>query len=86
MRGSVLACHVSWMDPINDGGMVHQSVANWTAAMVHTSMWHDDRNGWNQHGSQGVRNHSQNQTMTVTMGVDAPSQHESFSIALVKLV
>jgi len=57
MRGSVLACHVSWMDPINEWGMVCQSVANWTAAMVCASMQHDDGNGWNQHGSQGARNH-----------------------------
>jgi len=44
MRGSVvgqaqLACRVAWLDPIDDGGMVRQSVANWTEAKVRTNMW-----------------------------------------------
>jgi len=43
MRGSVaaqaqLACCVAWLDPIDDGEMVQQSVANWTEAKVQANM------------------------------------------------
>ncbi len=33
-----LAHHVAWLDPIDDGGMVQQSVANWTEAKVWANM------------------------------------------------
>jgi len=43
MRGSVagqaqLAHCVTWLDPIDDGEMVQQSEANWTAARVQANM------------------------------------------------
>jgi len=33
-----LARHVTWLDPIDDGEMVRQSVANWTEAKVRANM------------------------------------------------
>jgi len=44
MRGSVVgqaqqAHCVTWLDPIDDGEMVQQSVAKWTAARVWANMW-----------------------------------------------
>ena len=44
MRGSVaaqaqLAHCVAWLDLIDDGEMVQQSVANWTEAKVQANMW-----------------------------------------------
>jgi len=44
MRGSVvgqaqLACCMTWLDPIADGEMVQQSVANWTEARVQANIW-----------------------------------------------
>jgi len=33
-----LAHHMTWLDPIDDGEMVQQSVANWTAARVWANM------------------------------------------------
>ena len=43
MRGSVagqaqLAHCMTWLDPIDDGEMVQQSVANWTEAKVQANM------------------------------------------------
>ena len=43
MRGSVvaqaqLARRMAWLDPIDDGEMVRQSVANWTEAKVWANM------------------------------------------------
>jgi len=34
-----LAHRVAWLDPIDDGEMVQQSVANWTEAKVQANMW-----------------------------------------------
>ena len=31
---------MTWLDPIDDGEMVQQSVANWTAARVQANMRH----------------------------------------------
>jgi len=33
-----LAHHVTWLDPIDDGEMVQQSVANWTEAKMQANM------------------------------------------------
>jgi len=30
---------MEWLDPIDDGEMVRQSVANWTEAKVQANMW-----------------------------------------------
>jgi len=46
---------MTWMDLIDDGQMVDQSVANWTAARVQASSRYHERNG-QQHGSQGAGN------------------------------
>jgi len=52
MRGSVvgqaqLAHHMAWLDPIDDGEMVQQSVANWTEAKV----WADMQDQYHMKGS-----------------------------------
>jgi len=33
-----LARHMAWLDPIDDGEMVRQSVTNWTEAKVQANM------------------------------------------------
>jgi len=55
MRGSVvaqaqLACCMAWLDPIDDGEMVQQSVANWTEAKVQANMWDQYRTKGSFHG------------------------------------
>ncbi len=58
MRESVveqaqLAHHMTWLDPIDDGEMVQQSVTNWTAARVQANMQDQYHKNGNFHG-QGV--------------------------------
>ena len=71
MRGSIaaqaqLAHHVTWLDPIDDGEMVRQSVANWTEAKVQANM----RDQYHMNGSFHGRgaNHGQDH--------DCDSDHE----------
>ena len=64
MRGTVvaqaqLARRVAWLDPIDDGEMVRQSVANWTAARVWANMWDQYHMKGSFHG-QGA-DHGQDQ-------------------------
>jgi len=41
---------VTWFDPIDNGEMVQQSVANWTAARVQANMWDQYRMNGSFHG------------------------------------
>ena len=55
MRGSVaaqaqLARHMAWLDTIDDGEMVRQSVANWTEAKVQANMRDQYRTKGSFHG------------------------------------
>ena len=55
MRGSVaaqaqLAHRMAWLDPIDDGEMVQQSVANWTEAKVQANMQDQYRMKGSFHG------------------------------------
>jgi len=63
MRGSVvgqvqLACCMTWLDLIDDGEMVQQSVANWTEAKVRANMRDQYRTKGSFHGKGA--NHGQN--------------------------
>ncbi len=58
MRGSVagqaqLAHCMAWLDPIDDGEMVRQPVANWTEAKVQANMQDQYRTNVSHH-SQGA--------------------------------
>ena len=62
MRGSVaaqaqLARRVAWLDPIDDGEMVQQSVANWTEAKVQANMRDQYRTKGSFHGKGVNRGH-----------------------------
>jgi len=60
MRGSVvaqaqLARRMAWLDPIDDGEMVQQSVANWTEAKVQANMQDQYRTKGSFHGKGANR-------------------------------
>ena len=62
MRGSVaaqaqLAHCVTLLDPIDDGEMVRQSVANWTEAKVQANMWDQYHTKGSFHGRGANRGH-----------------------------
>jgi len=53
-----LAHHMTWLDPLDDGKMVWQSVVNWTAARVQANQYH--MNG-SQHGQGADHGHDHDQ-------------------------
>jgi len=53
-----LAHHVAWLDPIDDGEMVRQSVANWTEAKVQANMRDQYRMKRSFHGKGANRGHN----------------------------
>ena len=57
MGQAQLACHMTWLDPIDDGEVVQQSVANWTAARVWANMWDQYCTNGSFHGQ--CANHGQ---------------------------
>jgi len=48
---------MAWLDPIDDGEMVQQSVANWTEAKVQANMWDQYRMKGSFHGKGVNRGH-----------------------------
>jgi len=50
-----LARRVAWLDPIDDGEMVRQSVANWTEAKVRANMRDQYRTKGSFHGKGANR-------------------------------
>jgi len=50
-----LARRVTWLDPIDDGEMVRQSVANWTEAKVRANMHDQYRTKGSFHGKGANR-------------------------------
>jgi len=48
---------VAWLDPIDDGEMVRQSVANWTEAKVQANVWDQYRTKGSFHGKGANRGH-----------------------------
>jgi len=53
-----LAHRVAWLDPIDDGEMVRQSVANWTEAKVQANMRDQYRTKGSFHGKGANRGHN----------------------------
>jgi len=80
-----LARCMAWLDPIDDGEMVRQSVANWTEAKVRANMWDQYRMKGSFHGR--AANHWQDRDCDCDCehGWNQGSWHDSLSMALVKL-
>jgi len=80
-----LACHVTWLDPIHDGEMVWQSVANWTAARVQANMWDQYCTNGSFHGRGANHGQDHDHDCDHEHGQNHGSWHDSLSMALVKL-
>jgi len=90
MRGSVaaqaqLAHRMAWLDPIDDGEMVQQSVANWTEAKVQANMRDQYRTKGSFHGRGVNRVHDCDCDHDCEHGREQGSRHDSLSMASVKL-
>jgi len=49
---------MTWLDTIDDGEMVRQSVANWTEAKVQANMWDQYRMKGSFHSKGANRGHN----------------------------
>ena len=57
MAQAQLAHRVAWLDPIDDGEMVQQSVASWTDTKVQANMWDQYHTKGSFHGRGANRGH-----------------------------
>jgi len=83
-QGQLAHC-VAWLDPIDDGGMVWQSVANWTEAKVQANMRDQYCMKGSFHGRGVNRGQDRDHDCDHEHGWNQGSWHDSLSMALVKL-
>jgi len=61
---------MAWLDPIDDGEMVQQSVTNWTEAKVRANMWDQYCTKGSFHGRGEIVDKTKIVSMDETKGVD----------------